>query len=246
MTSTQTKKQQYLAGLRSGLPVITGFFPVGIAYALLARQAGMSPVETVLMSATVLAGSSQIMAAGMILQGAGIAAIILATFVLNLRHLIMSTCVMRHFSGEPAGLRLLSSFGVVDESFAVFCMEPEENRTLFRFLGLISAVYLAWVSAAVVGGALGGHPPSDAAGQHGHRHLRPLHRHSPSQPPAKPAAGSAGPADGNLQLPVLQASSRQLGSHCRHPALRRPGHGLRGSPDGRPKGGIRRCTLKFF
>ena len=151
MTSTQTKKQQYLAGLRSGLPVITGFFPVGIAYALLARQAGMSPVETVLMSATVLAGSSQIMAAGMILQGAGIAAIILATFVLNLRHLIMSTCVMRHFSGEPAGLRLLSSFGVVDESFAVFCMESEENRTLFRFLGLISAVYLAWVSAAAVG-----------------------------------------------------------------------------------------------
>ena len=81
MGSAQTKKQQYLAGVRSGLPVIAGFFPVGIAYALLARQAGMSPVETVLMSATVLAGSSQIMAAGMVLQGAGLAAVILATFV---------------------------------------------------------------------------------------------------------------------------------------------------------------------
>lgn len=151
MTGALTKKQQYLAGLRSGLPVITGFFPVGIAYALLARQAGMSPFETVLMSATVLAGSSQIMAAGMVLQGAGLAAIILATFVLNLRHLIMSTCVVRHFSGAPAGLRLLASLGVVDESFAVFSMEPEENCTVFRFLGLFTAVYAAWVCAAVAG-----------------------------------------------------------------------------------------------
>lgn len=151
MGSAQTKKQQYLAGVRSGLPVIAGFFPVGIAYALLARQAGMSPVETVLMSATVLAGSSQIMAAGMVLQGAGLAAVILATFVLNLRHLIMSTCIMRHFSDAPPGLRLLASLGVVDESFAVFSMEPEENHTISRFLGLFTIVYIAWVSAAVVG-----------------------------------------------------------------------------------------------
>ena len=143
--------RQYLAGLRSGLPVIPGFLPVGIAYAIVARQAGFSPVETVLMSATVLAGSSQIMAAGMVLQGAGLTAIIFATFVLNLRHLIMSTCVFRNFPDEPLGLRLLASYGVVDESFAVFSMEPKQNRTLSHFLGLVTDVYAAWVLSAVVG-----------------------------------------------------------------------------------------------
>lgn len=146
-----TEKQQYLAGIRSGLPVIPGFIPVGIAYAIIARQAGFSPFETVLMSATVLAGSSQIMAAGMVLQGAGLAAIIFATFVLNLRHLIMSTCVIRSFPDAPLRWRLLASFGVVDESFAVFSMEREEDHTLPRFLGLVTDVYCAWVFSAVLG-----------------------------------------------------------------------------------------------
>lgn len=151
MPNMHTGKQQYLTGIRAGLPVIPSFIPVGIAYAIIARQAGFSPFETVLMSATVLAGSSQIMAAGMVLQGAGIGAIIFATFVLNLRHLIMSTCVIQSFRDAPLRWRLLASFGVVDESFAVFSMEPEENRTLLSFLGLVTDVYFAWVFAAVLG-----------------------------------------------------------------------------------------------
>mgnify|MGYP004668400025 CR=1 FL=1 len=32
------KKSQYLAGVRAGIPVILGFVPVGIAYAIMARQ----------------------------------------------------------------------------------------------------------------------------------------------------------------------------------------------------------------
>lgn len=151
MGRTQNRTQQYLAGIRSGLPVIPGFIPVGIAYAIIARQAGFSAFETVLMSAAVLAGSSQIMAAGMVLQGAGLAAIIFATFVLNLRHLIMSTCVIHHFKDAPLGLRLLASFGVVDESFAVFSMEREEDCTVFRFLGLFTDMYVGWVLSAVLG-----------------------------------------------------------------------------------------------
>ena len=148
---SNTRIQQYLTGIRSGLPVIPSFLPVGIAYAIIAQQAGFTPFETVLMSATVLAGSSQIMAAGMALQGAGLAAVIFATFVLNLRHLIMSTCVIRNFRDAPLRLRLLASFGVADESFAVFSMAREEDRTLWDFLGLMTDVYFAWVFAAVLG-----------------------------------------------------------------------------------------------
>lgn len=148
---SNTRIQQYLTGIRSGLPVIPSFLPVGIAYAIIAQQAGFTPFETVLMSATVLAGSSQIMAAGMVLQGAGLAAVIFATFVLNLRHLIMSTCVIRNFRDAPLRLRLLASFGVADESFAVFSMAREEDRTLWDFLGLMTDIYFAWVFAAVLG-----------------------------------------------------------------------------------------------
>ena len=70
---------QYVSGLKAGLSVLFGFVPVGIAYAVLASQAGFSPLETMLMSMTVFAGASQIMAVGMYAQGAGIAAIAITT-----------------------------------------------------------------------------------------------------------------------------------------------------------------------
>ncbi len=146
--------KQYICGLRAGLPVIFGFIPIGIAYAIMARQAGFNVTETVLMSAAVFAGASQMMAAGMYAQGSGIIAIILATFILNLRHLIMSTCVMNNMKSEKTGTRLLAAFGVTDESFAIFTTEKEDRTSAAYFLGLITVTYSSWVAGSALGALL--------------------------------------------------------------------------------------------
>ena len=95
-----SKRIQFAHGLRAGVPVVLGFLPVGIAFAIMARQAGFSILETCTMSVTVFAGASQMMAVGMHAQGAGLAAIIFTTFILNLRHVIMSTCVGKREKSE--------------------------------------------------------------------------------------------------------------------------------------------------
>ena len=41
-----TKFKQYLAGMKAEIPVIFGFIPVGITYALMARQAGLTVFQT--------------------------------------------------------------------------------------------------------------------------------------------------------------------------------------------------------
>ena len=69
-----SKRDEYLAGARAGIPVLLGFIPVGIAYAIMARQAGFDIFETCFMSVAVFAGASQMMAVGMYAQGAGLAA----------------------------------------------------------------------------------------------------------------------------------------------------------------------------
>lgn len=61
-----SKRDEYLAGVRAGIPVLLGFIPVGIAYAIMARQAGFDIFETCFMSVAVFAG--------MYAQGAGLAA----------------------------------------------------------------------------------------------------------------------------------------------------------------------------
>ena len=139
-----TKTKQYLAGMKAGIPVIFGFVPVGIAYALMARQAGLTVLQTCGMSLTVFAGAAQMMASGMVAQGASILAIILATFIINLRHVIMSTCVFERMRTGKVWIKLLAAFGVTDESFAIYTTEKKEHLTPMFFFGLITVTYSSW------------------------------------------------------------------------------------------------------
>lgn len=144
-------KKQYLDGVRSGVPVILGFIPVGIAYAVMARQTGLTVFETILMSICVFAGASQMMVVGMYAQDASIAAMVLATFILNLRHLIMGICIFTRMKKTGTALKLLAAFGITDESFAIFSTGKEENTTVFNFLGLITVTYSSWIVGTAIG-----------------------------------------------------------------------------------------------
>ena len=149
--SQPSRKAQFLAGLKTGLPIVIGYVPIGIAYAIMARQAGLSIGQTCAMSLLVYAGASQMMAAGMVGQGAGLLAVVLATFVLNLRHLIMSMCVMNKMEPAPTGIKLLAAFGITDESFAVFTTDKRAIHTVWFFLGLGISIYLAWNLGSLIG-----------------------------------------------------------------------------------------------
>lgn len=145
------KKKEFLSGVSTGLPVVLGFVPVGIAYAIMAGHSGLTAFQTILMSVCVFAGASQMMAAGMISMGTSAAAIILATFILNLRHVIMSTCVMNRMKDVPVWVKALLCFGVTDESFAIYTTESEEKCTPFFFFGLIATTYVSWLVGTSIG-----------------------------------------------------------------------------------------------
>ena len=151
MCDQTNRLKQYLRGLRAGIPVIFGFIPVGIAYAIMARQAGFSTLQTCLMSLSVFAGASQMMAVGMYAQGAGVIAMIVATFILNLRHVIMSTCVAERMPPLRLWQKLLAGFGVTDESFAIFTTEKKENLTVWFFFGMITVTYSSWNVGTLIG-----------------------------------------------------------------------------------------------
>ena len=148
---TEKKRELLLDGVRAGLPIMLGYVPIGIAFAVMARQAGLSVGQTCLMSITVYAGASQMMAAGMLADHGAFLAIVLATFVLNLRHIIMSTCVMHRMEPTSLPLRLLAAFGVTDESFALFTTGTGKSRSVFFFLGIHAAIYLGWILGTLRG-----------------------------------------------------------------------------------------------
>ena len=145
------KTSDYLQEIKAGVPIILGIIPVGVAFAIMARQSGFSILETIMMSATVFAGASQMVSVNMYSQGADLLAIILATFVINLRHLIMSTCIMHKMKSDNVLMKALVSFGITDESFAIFTNLESEEATIGFFMGLISVTYSTWVLSTVLG-----------------------------------------------------------------------------------------------
>lgn len=87
-TPTDNRHQLRL-GVVKTLPLALGAVPFGLAYGVIAIQAGLTVAETVLMSLLVFAGASQFMAVVMIQSGVGVPLVIASTLLINLRHLMM-------------------------------------------------------------------------------------------------------------------------------------------------------------
>jgi 4-azaleucine resistance transporter AzlC len=151
--------KSFLGGLKTSVPVMMGFIPVAIAFAIIATSAGLDGFESVAMSVMVYAGASQMMAVGMIAEGAGYLAIVVATFIMNFRHFIMSTCVFERMkrNGKKTGLamKLFCSFGVTDESFAIFTTSDTKKCDKWYFTGVFLGPYLSWILGTLIGVLLG-------------------------------------------------------------------------------------------
>jgi len=149
--------KHFLSGMRAAVPACLGVVPVGISIGLLAVQAGFSGLEAILMSAMVMAGSSQLLAISMATQGAAMSAIILGTFFINLRHLVMSSSAMQRIKGATLPQRLIGTFALCDESFAIYALSEDDSYPFL--LGANTALYGTFVISTVVGCLMTGFLP---------------------------------------------------------------------------------------
>ena len=106
-------------GMAAAWPICLGYVPIGLAFGVLAHNAGLAPWEIGLMSLFVYAGSSQFIAVSMISSGSAVVPIIMTTFIVNLRHLLMSSSLAVYLQGLGVGRLSLYAYGVTDESFAL-------------------------------------------------------------------------------------------------------------------------------
>ncbi len=148
---------QFRKGMKAALPIVLGYLPVGMAFGVLARNAGLTTLEAGSMSVLVYAGASQFIAVEMISKGMVWFSIILTTFLINLRHLLMSSTLSLYFNGNRIQTLGLLSAQLTDESFAVAMSNTSkiENRPGYLF-GLQLTSHVAWVLGSVGGALFGG------------------------------------------------------------------------------------------
>jgi 4-azaleucine resistance transporter AzlC len=139
-------------GMKHALPIVLGYLPVALTFGMLARQIGFTPLEVASMSLFVYAGASQFLAIDMVSKGIAGFPIIIATFFINLRHLLMSSNLSLYFKNTRLPILGLLSAQLTDESYAVAISKlPEiKNRVPYLF-GLQITSQLAWIGGSVAG-----------------------------------------------------------------------------------------------
>lgn len=149
--------ETFREGVSACLPTVLGYAGIGIAAGVVGRSVGLSVFQVALMSILVYAGSAQFIICGMLAIQAPVSAIILTTFLVNLRHFLMSMSVASHFSDEP----LITNIGIgsllTDESYGVLMTAVANDHKISSVWthGLNITAYLAWIGSTAAGALLG-------------------------------------------------------------------------------------------
>ncbi|MBN1828008.1 MAG: AzlC family ABC transporter permease [Deltaproteobacteria bacterium] len=152
-------------GMAAAWPICLGYFPIGLAFGVIAQKSGLSPLEIGFMSLVVFAGSSQFIGVSMLAAGAGVLSIVATTFVVNIRHLLMSSALALHLDRPGRWWLTLFSYGVTDESFALnLARFHGDGWDWRRALVLNHTANATWIAATVIGGYGGELIPEGAFG----------------------------------------------------------------------------------
>ncbi|MBT1280332.1 AzlC family ABC transporter permease [Thermoanaerobacter sp. CM-CNRG TB177] len=140
-------------GVKSALPIVLGYLPIGFAYGLVGVKSGFTISQVVALSLFVYAGSAQFIAISLLSAGTNIVTLVSTIFIVNLRHFLYSTSLsqyMKHISRKHIPIL---SFFITDETYAVAITDLQNNSkyTEGYFYQLFLTSYTAWVFASFLG-----------------------------------------------------------------------------------------------
>lgn len=160
-----TESQTFGRGLKAALPIAIGYIPVAITFGILGKTGGLALAPVAAMSLFVFAGAAQFMALSLLVSGVAAGQIVLAVFLLNLRHLLFTANLSRKLPKLRGVVASVLAFGVTDEVFSV--ASSEEGLRPPYLLGLELGAWSAWSGGTILGYLAGNLLPTDLAAAFG-------------------------------------------------------------------------------
>ena len=138
------------------LPILAGFAFLGFAYGLYMSALGFSFLYPTLMALCIYGGSLEFVAAEMLLGSFAPLSALLASLMIQARHLFYGIAMLEKFKGTGRKKPYLI-FGLCDETFSIHCAVPPPegvDRGWFMFfVTVLNQLY--WVAGATLGALLG-------------------------------------------------------------------------------------------
>lgn len=145
------KKQEFIQGIKDGIPICLGYFSVSMAFGMTAVMNGLPVWSAVLMSLTNVTSAGQFAGANILIALGGMAELIFTTLIINIRYFLMSLSVSQKVASDMSlWQRLAVSFGITDEVFAV-SMQRRGELTAVYMAGLILTPVIGWTMGTLTG-----------------------------------------------------------------------------------------------
>jgi 4-azaleucine resistance transporter AzlC len=144
------------------LPVAMGYIPLGTVFGFLFVQAGAAWWVAVAASVFVYAGAAQYMMIPMLAAGMSVGSIVVATALVNLRHVFYGLSLLHKMPQTPL-LRWYLIFGLTDETYSLVTTMPDSSDPKkMVWVALINQGW--WVLGTVVGALIGAQATSHWVG----------------------------------------------------------------------------------
>lgn len=145
----------FIKGLSHGIPICLGYFSVSFGFGILAVKSGLRAIDAILISLTNLTSAGQAAGVGIIAAAGTLLEMAITQFVINLRYSLMGLTLSQKLSDKFTTLhRLIASFGITDEIFAVAVSQKDKLVPSYMY-GLILISASGWVGGTALGAVAG-------------------------------------------------------------------------------------------
>lgn len=141
---------------RRSIPILIGFFPVGIAYGILMNNIGYHFLWSSLTSLIVYAGSLQFLMVSFFQEGTPLITIAVMALLLNSRHIFYGLSFLEKFR-DYGPWKYFLIYGLSDESYSLLCSYEEKEGAQEKWVHLFSTMLLClyWIAFSGLGGLAG-------------------------------------------------------------------------------------------
>ena len=149
-----TEVNSFKKGLKDGLPICLGYFPVSFAFGIFAVENGLSVFQATILSLVNLTSAGQLAGVPIMIDGS-LPELALSQLIINSRYSLMSVSLSQKFSPKvKLRDKLLIAYGNTDEVFAVAVSQKGEIGKRYM-MGLILLPVLGWTLGTLTGSVAG-------------------------------------------------------------------------------------------
>ena len=142
-------------GLLHGLPIAAGYLSVAFAFGISASQAGLTPLQALLISLLNVTSAGQVAGLQLMTLSAPLTEMALTQLTINIRYALMGLSLNQKLDQDMTlPHRMAFAFCNTDEVFAVASRQPGKVGKAYLY-GLILTPYLGWALGTLLGALAG-------------------------------------------------------------------------------------------